>query len=126
LGWVYAAAAGFVVLLLVAAALKGLFMYLMRQSIVVVSRQVEYDLKNDVYSHYQRLGMAFYRSHFTGDMMARIGEDVSNVRMYVGPAVMYFANIIFTFITVISQMLLVNTQLTLWVLIPLPFLSYSI
>lgn len=126
MGGVYAAAAGFVLLLLLAAALKGLFMYLMRQSIVVVSRQVEYDLKNDIYSHYQQLGMAFYRSHFTGDMMARIGEDVSNVRMYVGPAVMYFANIIFTFITVITQMLLVNTQLTLWVLIPLPFLSYSI
>ncbi len=126
MGMVYTAAAGFVVLLLIAAALKGLFMYLMRQSIVVVSRKVEYDLKNDLYNHYQRLGLSFYRSHFTGDMMARIGEDVSNVRMYVGPAVMYFANIIFTFITVITQMLMVNTQLTLWVLIPLPFLSYSI
>ncbi len=126
MGAVYAAAAGFVTLLLLAAALKGLFMYLMRQSIVVVSRQVEYDLKNDVYHHYQQLDTAFYRAHFTGDMMARIGEDVSNVRMYVGPAVMYFANIIFTFITVISQMLLVNSTLTLWVLIPLPFLSYSI
>ena len=126
MGAVYGAAAGFVILLLMAAALKGLFMYLMRQSIVVVSRQVEFDLKNDIYHHYQRLDTAFYRSHFTGDMMARIGEDVSNVRMYVGPAVMYFANIIFTFITVISQMLLVNTPLTLWVLIPLPFLSYSI
>lgn len=126
MGAVYGAAAGFVILLLMAAALKGLFMYLMRQSIVVVSRQVEYDLKNDVYHHYQQLDTAFYRAHFTGDMMARIGEDVSNVRMYVGPAVMYFANIIFTFITVISQMLLVNSNLTLWVLIPLPFLSYSI
>ena len=126
MGMVYTAAAGFVVLLLIAAALKGLFMYLMRQSIVVVSRKVEYDLKNDLYNHYQLLGLSFYRSHFTGDMMARIGEDVSNVRMYVGPAVMYFANIIFTFITVITQMLMVNTELTLWVLIPLPFLSYSI
>jgi ATP-binding cassette subfamily B protein len=126
MGAVYGAAAGFVILLLMAAALKGLFMYLMRQSIVVVSRQVEFDLKNDVYHHYQQLDTAFYRAHFTGDMMARIGEDVSNVRMYVGPAVMYFANIIFTFITVISQMLLVNSNLTLWVLIPLPFLSYSI
>ncbi len=126
IGAVYKAAIGFVVLLLLAAALKGLFMYLMRQSIVVVSRKVEYDLKNDIYNHYQQLGLSFYRAHFTGDMMARIGEDVSNVRMYVGPAVMYFANIIFTFITVIAQMLMVNTQLTLWVLIPLPFLSYSI
>ena len=126
MGMVYASAFGFVVLLLLAAALKGLFMYLMRQSIVVVSRKVEYDLKNDLYNHYQLLGLSFYRSHFTGDMMARIGEDVSNVRMYVGPAVMYFANIIFTFITVITQMLMVNTELTLWVLIPLPLLSYSI
>ncbi len=120
------AALGFVLLLLLVAALKGLFMYLMRQSIVVVSREVEYDLKNDIYQHYQQLGLPFYRSHFTGDMMARIGEDVSNVRMYVGPAVMYFANILFTFITIITQMILVNTQLTLLVLLPLPLLSYSI
>lgn len=120
------AALGFVLLLLLVAALKGLFMFLMRQSIVVVSREVEYDLKNDIYQHYQQLGLPFYRSHFTGDMMARIGEDVSNVRMYVGPAVMYFANILFTFITIITQMILVNTQLTLLVLLPLPLLSYSI
>jgi ATP-binding cassette subfamily B protein len=120
------AALGFVLLLLLVAALKGLFMYLMRQSIVVVRREVEYDLKNDIYQHYQQLGLPFYRSHFTGDMMARIGEDVSNVRMYVGPAVMYFANILFTFITIITQMILVNTQLTLLVLLPLPLLSYSI
>lgn len=126
IGIVYASAAGFVVLLLLAAALKGVFMYLMRQSIVVVSRKVEFDLKNDIYNQYQRLGVSFYRAHFTGDMMARISEDVSNVRMYVGPAVMYFANIIFTFITVITQMMMVNTELTLWVLIPLPLLSYSI
>lgn len=126
MGMVYASAYGFVALLLLAAGLKGLFMYLMRQNIVVVSRKVEFDLKNDIYNHYQRLGLSFYRSHFTGDMMARIGEDVSNVRMYVGPAVMYFANIIFTFITVITQMLMVNSQLTFWVLIPLPLLSYSI
>jgi len=126
IGIVYASASGFVVLLLLAAALKGVFMYLMRQSIVVVSRKVEFDLKNDIYNQYQRLGVSFYHAHFTGDMMARIGEDVSNVRMYVGPAVMYFANIIFTFITVITQMMMVNTELTLWVLIPLPLLSYSI
>ena len=120
------AALGFVLLLLLVASLKGLFMFLMRQSIVVVSREVEFDLKNDIYQHYQQLGLPFYRSHFTGDMMARIGEDVSNVRMYVGPAVMYFANILFTFITIITQMILVNTQLTLLVLLPLPLLSYSI
>lgn len=112
--------------IVVVACIKGLLMYWMRQSIVVVSRKVEYDLKNDIYSHYQQLGLDFYRRNFTGDMMARIGEDVSNVRMYVGPAVMYFANILFVFLTVISQMFMVNTQLTFIVLIPLPFLSWGI
>lgn len=112
--------------IVVVAAAKGLLMYWMRQSIVVVSRKVEFDLKNDIYNHYQHLGLDFYRRNFTGDMMARIGEDVSNVRMYVGPAVMYFANILFVFLTVISQMFMVNTQLTWVVLVPLPFLSWGI
>lgn len=125
-GQALAAALGFGVLILLAAAGKGIFMYLMRQHIVVVSRLVEYDLKNDIYKHYQKLGLDFYRRNFTGDLMARIGEDVSNVRMYAGPAVMYFVNILFTFITVVIQMFAVNTQLTLIVLLPLPLLSYSI
>lgn len=112
--------------IVIAAIVKGIFMYLMRQYIVVVSREIEYDLKNDIYSHYQKLDTSFYRKNFTGDMMARIGEDVSNVRMYAGPAVMYFANILFVFITVIFQMVSVNPQLTLFVLLPLPLLSYSI
>jgi ATP-binding cassette subfamily B protein len=116
----------FGVAIVLVAVFKGFLMYWMRQSIVVVSRKVEYDLKNDIYSHYQKLGLDFYRQNFTGDMMARIGEDVSNVRMYVGPAVMYFANILFVFITVISQMFMVNTQLTMIVLVPLPFLSWGI
>lgn len=119
-------ALGFGVFILLAAAFKGVFMYLMRKYIVVVSRHVEYDLKNDIYEHYQKLDTAFYRKNFTGDMMARIGEDVSNVRMYVGPAVMYFTNIIFVFITVIFQMFLVNPMMTFWVLLPLPVLSISI
>lgn len=116
----------FALLVVLAAAVKGLFMYLMRQSIVVVSRLVEYDLKNDIYGHYQKLGLDFYRSNFTGDMMARIGEDVGNVRMYVGPAVMYFVNMLFTFIVVIFQMIQVNAELTFYVLLPLPLLSYGI
>ena len=74
----------FGLLIIMASLIKGLFMYLMRQKIVVVSRHIEYDLKNDLYQHYQQLDVAFYRRNFTGDMMARIGEDVSNVRMYTG------------------------------------------
>lgn len=120
------AAIGFGVVILLASVFKGVFMYLMRQFIVVVSRHVEYDLKNDLYHHYQKLDLSFYRRNFTGDMMARIGEDVSNVRMYVGPAVMYFTNILFVFITVIFQMFSVNPEMTLYVLLPLPVLSVSI
>lgn len=119
-------ALGFGLAILLAAAIKGLFMYAMRQFIIVVSRHVEYDLKNDIYSHYQKLDLSFYRKNYTGDMMARIGEDVSNVRMYIGPAVMYFTNIIFVFITVIFQMFTVNPLMTAYVLIPLPVLSISI
>jgi len=120
------AALGFGILILLASALKGAFMYLMRQFIIVVSRHVEYDLKNDIYDHYQKLDLSFYRRNFTGDMMARIGEDVGNVRMYIGPAVMYFTNIIFTFAVVIYQMFTVNPHMTWYVLLPLPFLSLSI
>jgi ATP-binding cassette subfamily B protein len=92
----------------------------------VVSRQVEYDLKNRLYSKYQKLGESFYRKHMTGDLLSRTSEDVSNVRMYIGPAIMYFANMIFTFVVVIYQMAQANASLTVWVLLPLPFLSYSI
>ena len=84
------------------------------------------DLKNDIYDHYQKLDTAFYRKNFTGDMMARIGEDVSNVRMYIGPAVMYIVNIVIVFVTVLFQMIKVNPQLTLFILLPMPLLSYSI
>lgn len=124
--WVANIAIAFALLVIAAAILRGIFMYLMRQGIVVVSRRVEFDLKNNIYTHYQRLSTAFYRKNHTGDLMARIGEDVSNVRMYVGPAVMYFVNFLFTFVIVIVQMLQVNPLLTLYVLIPLPVLSFSI
>lgn len=119
-------ALAFGLLIVIASLIKGFFMYLMRQKIVVVSRHIEYDLKNDLYQHYQQLDVAFYRRNFTGDMMARIGEDVSNVRMYTGPAVMYFANILFVFVTVIFQMVNVNAYMSLYILLPLPFLSFSI
>ncbi|MEN9313491.1 MAG: hypothetical protein RIT42_1597 [Bacteroidota bacterium] len=112
--------------ILLVAIIRGVCMYYMRQTLIVVSRQVEYDLKNRLYSKYQKLGESFYRKHMTGDLLSRTSEDVSNVRMYIGPAIMYFANMIFTFVVVIYQMAQANTSLTVWVLLPLPFLSYSI
>ncbi|MDQ6481145.1 ABC transporter ATP-binding protein [Dyadobacter sp. LHD-138] len=113
-------------LILAMALLKGIFLFLVRQTIIVMSRHIEYELKNDVYNHYQTLPTSFFRSHNTGDLMARISEDVSNVRMYVGPSLMYGINLIVLFILVISYMLTVNAKLTLYVLLPLPLLSISI
>ena len=106
--------------------LSGLFMFLMRQTIIVVSRQVEYHLKNDVFDHYQKLSLSFYRKNNTGDLMNRISEDVSRVRMYAGPAIMYSVNVLVTLIIVISTMLSINAKLTLYVLLPLPLLSWII
>ncbi|MBE9461049.1 ABC transporter ATP-binding protein [Dyadobacter subterraneus] len=113
-------------LILAMALLKGIFLFLVRQTIIVMSRHIEYELKNDVYGHYQTLPTSFFRSHNTGDLMARISEDVSNVRMYVGPSLMYGINLIVLFVLVISYMLTVSTKLTVYVLIPLPLLSISI
>lgn len=106
--------------------IRGLFMYLMRQAIIVMSRLIEYDLKNEVYQHYQLLTVSFYRKNNTGDLMARISEDVSRVRMYIGPAIMYYTNLVATFIVVIPIMFSVHKQLALYVLLPLPVLSYAI
>jgi ATP-binding cassette, subfamily B, multidrug efflux pump len=113
-------------LILAMALLKGIFLFLVRQTIIVMSRHIEYNLKNDVYQHYQTLPTSFFRKHNTGDLMARISEDVSNVRMYVGPALMYGINLIVLFFLVISYMLSVNVKLTVYVLLPLPLLSISI
>lgn len=106
--------------------LKGVFMYLMRQTIIVMSRYIECDMKNEMYAHYQQLSTAFYKRNNTGDLMSRISEDVSRVRMYTGPAIMYAINLIVLFVFVIWAMLSVNTELTLYVLIPLPILSITI
>ena len=114
------------VLILSAALLKGVFMFFMRQTIIVMSRLIEYDLKNEVYEHYQSLPLSFYRKNNTGDLMARISEDVSKVRMYVGPAIMYGINMFTLFAMVIPFMFSINPRLTLYSLIPLPFLSLSI
>ena len=116
----------FGVAILIASIIKGVFMFLMRQLLIVTSRNIEFDQKNEIFRKYERLSESFYREHYTGDLMSRITEDVSNVRMYIGPSIMYFVNILFSFIMVIAQMLSINSWLTLWVLIPLPLLSYSI
>lgn len=123
---IYHTALAFGIGILMVAIIRGVCMYYMRQTLIVVSRKVEYDLKNRLYNKYQKLGESFYRKHMTGDLLSRMSEDVSNVRMYIGPAIMYFANMIFTFVVVIYQMLQANASLTLWVLLPLPVLSYSI
>lgn len=111
---------------LAVALLAGGFTFLMRQSIIVVSRLMEYDLKAEIYDHYQQLDLAFYRKNNTGDLMNRITEDVSRVRMFIGPAVMYSINLFFTIFFCITYMLSLDKQLTLYVLIPLPFLSFLI
>lgn len=105
---------------------SGLFMFLMRQTIIVMSRHIEYDQKNEIYQHYQSLDVSFYKQHSTGDLMNRITEDVGKVRMYTGPAVMYLVNTLVTVITVLVFMLNVNWELTLMVFIPLPVLSFII
>ncbi|PQA58455.1 ABC transporter ATP-binding protein [Siphonobacter curvatus] len=113
-------------LILAMALLKGVFLFLVRQTLIVMSRLIEYDLKNEIYNHYQTLPLSFYRRHNTGDLMARISEDVSKVRMYVGPSIMYGLNLITLFIMVISYMVSVSPHLTFYVLLPLPILSISI
>lgn len=116
----------FGVVVFVLALLKGFFSFLTRQTIIVMSRLIEYDLKNDIFAQYQRLDTTFYKTHSTGDLMNRISEDVSRVRMYIGPAIMYTANMVVLFILAIGAMLSVSVELTLYVLLPLPLLSISI
>lgn len=116
----------FGVLILVMALLRGFFLFLIRQTIIIMSRHIEYDMKNEIYEHYQNLPLSFYRKNSTGDLMARISEDVSRVRMYLGPAIMYGLNLMILFPLVISYMLAVNIELTLYSLLPLPILSLSI
>lgn len=112
--------------LLVFALLRGLFMFFMRQTIIVMSRLIEYDQKNEVYQHYQQLDTEFYKMHSTGDLMSRMAEDVSRVRMYTGPAMMYFINLVALIGLSIFYMLQKNIELTLYVLAPLPLLAITI
>ncbi|MFK8056749.1 MAG: ABC transporter ATP-binding protein [Saprospiraceae bacterium] len=113
-------------LVLVLALMMGVFMYLMRQTIIVVSRLIEYDLRKDIYDQYQSLSRGFYKRNKTGDLMSRVTEDVNKVRMYLGPAVLYGVNLFSIFIFVIYAMLQVNVELTLYALAPLPILSVTI
>ncbi|MDB9910216.1 ABC transporter ATP-binding protein/permease [Flavobacteriales bacterium] len=113
-------------LIVLFAILKGIFMYCMRQTIIVISRKIEYDLKNEIYQQYQALSISFYKKNKTGDLMNRISEDVSRVRMYLGPALMYAINIFILFLLVISKMLSISTTLTFFVLLPLPILAVSV
>lgn len=114
------------VTLLVLALLSGFFMFLMRQTIIVMSRLIEFDQKNEVYQHYQQLDAAFYKRNSTGDLMNRITEDVSRVRMYTGPATMYFINLAVTIGFSLYFMIRQNAELTLYVLSPLPILAITI
>ncbi|MEM0940586.1 MAG: ABC transporter ATP-binding protein [Bacteroidota bacterium] len=114
------------ILILVSALLRGVLLFFMRQYIIVMSRHVEYDLKNEIFAHYQSLPLSFYKKNNTGDLMARISEDVGKVRMYVGPALMYGINLFTLFIMVIPYMISINPVLTFYSLLPLPILSVSI
>ena len=115
---------GITILLL--ALLRGFFLFLMRQTIIVMSRHIEYDQKNEIYDHYQHLDAAFYKTHSTGDLMNRIAEDVSRVRMFTGPAIMYLANLVTIISLSVFFMLKRDAELTLYVLAPLPILAITI
>ncbi len=112
--------------ILIIALLRGFFLFLMRQTIIVMSRHIEYDQKNEIYNHYQKLDTAFYKTHSTGDLMNRIAEDVSRVRMFTGPAIMYLANLIAIISLSVFFMLKRDAELTMYVLMPLPILAITI
>ena len=121
--WLAAKIGGFYLLL---SFMKGFFLFLMRQTIIIMSRRIEYDLKNEIYNHYQKLDSSFYKRNRIGDLMNRISEDVSQVRMYLGPGIMYSVNLIVLSVLSISQMLEISLTLTLFSLIPLPLMSLLI
>lgn len=106
-------------LIVIVAALRGLFLFLSRQTIMIVGKRIEYALKNEIYAHYQALPMKYYRKYSTGDLMTRIMEDVNHVGMYLGPAIMYGIHTIMTFLIIIPYMLIVNTRLALYAILPI-------
>jgi ATP-binding cassette, subfamily B, multidrug efflux pump len=113
-------------IILIMALLRGFFLYLVRQTLIVMSRLIEFDLKNEIFAHYQTLPLSFYRRNNTGDLMNRISEDVSRVRMYLGPAIMYGLNLITLFAILIPVMYHISPTLTLYALLPMPLLAFSI
>jgi len=113
-------------LVLVFAVIRGLFMFFMRQTIIVVSRKIEFDLKNEIYNQYQKLSIGFYKKNKTGDLMNRITEDVSRVRMYIGPAILYSLNLIISITLIVPKMTSVSPKLTIYALSPLPLLVIAI
>ncbi|HEY5968509.1 MAG TPA: ABC transporter ATP-binding protein [Chitinophagaceae bacterium] len=115
---------GITILLL--ALLRGFFMFLMRQTIIVMSRHIEYDQKNEVFQHYQQLDTSFYKTHSTGDLMSRMSEDVARVRMFTGPAIMYLINLVALISLSLFYMLKKDVELTVYVLAPLPILAITI
>jgi ATP-binding cassette, subfamily B, multidrug efflux pump len=123
LSWDIAKFGGMVILFAIA---MGLFMFFMRQTFIVVSRLIEYDMRKELFAHYQKLDQSFYKRNNTGDLLSRVTEDVSKVRMYLGPALLYGTDLTFLFVLTISSMIAVSPTLTLWVLAPLPILSISI
>lgn len=106
--------------------LRGLFMFFMRQTIIVMSRKIEYDLKNDLFNSLLNMSNDFFKNNKTGDLMARMSEDISQVRMYLGPGIMYSINLLIMFIVIVYSMLKTNVMLTVYVLIPLPVLSLAV
>jgi ATP-binding cassette subfamily B protein len=114
------------VTILLLALLRGFFMFLMRQTIIVMSRHIEYDQKNEVFQHYQQLDTNFYKTHSTGDLMSRMAEDVARVRMFTGPAIMYLINLVAVISLTTFYMIQANPTLTLYVLSPLPILAITI
>jgi len=116
----------YALLILMMALLRGVFLYFVRQTLIVMSRLVEYDLKNEIFEHYQSLPLSFYRRNNTGDLMNRISEDVGRVRMYVGPSIMYGLQLVSLFAMLVPVMYGVSPTLTIYALLPLPFLSVGI
>jgi ATP-binding cassette subfamily B multidrug efflux pump len=116
----------YAILILLMALLRGVFLYFVRQTLIVMSRLVEYDLKNEIFEHYQLLPVSFYRRNNTGDLMNRISEDVGRVRMYVGPSIMYGLQLISLFAMIVPFMFHVSPMLTMYSLLPLPLLSVAI
>ncbi len=114
------------IVILILALIRGIFMFFMRQTIIVMSRHIEYDQKNEVFQHYLKLDTNFYKTHNTGDLMSRISEDVSRVRMFTGPAIMYLINLITLIGLALYYMIKKDGELTLYVLAPLPILAITI